>query len=207
MKDYKEESRQHFNRQAKEYDENTSFSFSYAGKVSCEDVRKYLKDIPFEKLLDVGSGTGWLIDHLSKEHNAKFDGIDISENMLEKAKSKNIKNATFCLGQSDKLPYEDESFDVVTCVQSFHHYPDQEKAMKEVFRVLKKGGLYIISDTGWGGLLAWIDNNILIKIVKTGDCKITNKKGLSRKMEENGFKVIRSEKLKFVIYTVVGKKE
>lgn len=206
MKDYIEESRQHFNNQAKEYDENTSFAYSFAGKLSCEDVRVYVKDMAFEKLLDIGCGTGWLIANLAKEHNAQFDGIDISENMLEQAKSKNISNATFELGQSDSLPYADETFDIVTCVQSFHHYPDPEKAMREVFRVLKKDGLYILSDTGWGGLGAWIDNNIIFKLVKTGDCKMSGKKSIAKKMESAGFTVIRCEKLKSIIYTVVGKK-
>ena len=39
------------------------------------------------------------------------------------AKSKNIINAEFILGSADKLPFDDNSFDVVTCIQSFHHYP------------------------------------------------------------------------------------
>ena len=40
------------------------------------------------------------------------------------------------------------------CSQSFHHYPYQDEAVDEVYRVLKKGGLYILSDSGFGGFSA-----------------------------------------------------
>ena len=204
MKDYIEESRQHFNKQASEYDENTTTYFSGPAKLSCEDVRKYLEKVEYSKLLDVGCGTGWLIDNLAKQHGAIYHGIDISENMLEKAKSKNIKNAKFTLGCSDKLPYEDNTFDIVTCVQSFHHYPQQDAAIEEAYRVLKEGGLYILSDTGIGGIGGWFDNNILFKIMKSGDCKTQNKKQVARKMNSHGFDIIRNDTLKPLIYTIVG---
>ena len=204
--DYKEQSRQHFNKQAKEYDENTSSYFSGPAKISCEDIRVYLENNTYEKLLDIGCGTGWLINSLAKQRSAQYFGLDISENMLQRAKDKNIPNATFVIGSSDDLPYEDEMFDIVTCVQSFHHYPDSKKAMQEAYRVLKKGGLYILSDTGIGGIGGWIDNNILFKLMKSGDCITDNKKGIANKMEKCNFKVTRCDKIKGFIYTVIGKK-
>ena len=204
MKDYIELSKNHFNKQAKEYDENTSTYFSGPAKISCDDITLYLDNISYDMLLDIGCGTGWLLNKLSSKRVAKFYGMDISENMLQVAKNKNIANAKFSLGSADKLPYKDNTFDVVTCVQSFHHYPDSKKAMNEAYRVLKKGGLYILSDSGVGGFAAWIDNNILFKLMKSGDCITDNKRGISRKMEAQGFKVIRCEQLKGFIYTVVG---
>ena len=206
MRDYIELSRKHFNKQAREYDENTSLYYSGYAKISCEDVKAYLKENEYNKLLDIGCGTGWLIDNLSKEHNANHFGLDISENMLEQAKSKNIENATFVLGSSLEPPYEDESFDVVTCIQSFHHYPDSKKAMQEAYRVLKKGGIYILSDTGMGGITAWLGNNIFYKFLNSGDFEVDTKEGISRKMQAVGFSVIRSEKIGKFIYTVVGRK-
>ena len=206
MKDYIEESRKHFNGQAKEYDENTSAYFSGPAKISCEDIRSYLEKIEFSNLLDIGCGTGWLIQNLQKEHESKYYGIDISENMLEKAKEKKIPNSDFMLGKSDKLPYDDETFDIVTCVQSFHHYPDSDKAMKEAYRVLKKDGLYILSDSGVGGIGKWIDNNLLFKIMKSGDCRVDNREGIAKRMKSHHFDIVRNEKIKGMIYTVIGKK-
>ena len=206
MKDYIEESRQHFNNQAKEYDENTSLTYSMGGKISCADIENYLKDNKYNKLLDIGCGTGWLLDNLSKQRDAEYHGIDLAENMLEVAKGKNIPNATFCLGNAQELPYEDETFDIVTCSQSFHHYPDSKKAIQEAYRVLKKGGMYILSDSGVGGFGKWFDEHILFKLIKSGDCVTYNRKGIAKKMQSCGFKVIRCEQLKSVIYTVVGVK-
>ena len=207
MKNYIEQSRKHFNSQAKEYDQNTKYYFSGPGKISCADTQSYLKDIQYDKLLDIGCGTGWLLNNLSEQHQAEYYGIDLSENMIDVAKSKNILNASLCLGNALDLPYDDEIFDVVTCIQSFHHYPDSMKAMKEAYRVLKKGGMYILSDTGVGGFAKWFDNNILFKLLKSGDCVTDNRQGISAKMEISGFKVIRCEQIEGLIYTVVGIKE
>ena len=106
-----------------------------------------------------------------------------------------------------KLPYPAGSFDIVACSQSFHHYPYPEKAMLEAKRVLKPGGLYILSDTGIGGIGAWIDNHILFKLMKSGDCHTANRKGIERMMESAGFTIMDSRQIKGMIYTVTGKKE
>ena len=107
---------------------------------------------------------------------------------------------------ADSLPYDDNSFDIVTCIQSFHHYPDPDKSMLEVYRVLKPNGLYILSDTGVGGIGAWFDNNILFKLMQSGDCHTGNRKDLARRMEKNGFRKVKSKQLKGFIYTVIGQK-
>ncbi|WP_143272311.1 class I SAM-dependent methyltransferase, partial [Brachyspira hyodysenteriae] len=181
--------------------------YSKYGKISCNYVSEYLKNIDYNKLLDIGSGTGYLINMLKKyKATAEFYGLDLSEEMINISKSKNIKDAEFILGSANKLPFNDNTFDIVTCIQSFHHYPYPDEAMKEVYRVLKKGGIYILSDTGVGGIAAWIDNNILFKIMKSGDCRTENKEGISKRMLKNGFDVIDKKQIKGFIYSVVGKK-
>jgi ubiquinone/menaquinone biosynthesis C-methylase UbiE len=79
--------------------------------------------------------------------------------------------------------------------------------MLEAKRVLKPGGLYILSDTGIGGVGAWIDNHILFKVARSGDCHTTNRKGIERMMESAGFTIMDSRQIKGMIYTVTGKKE
>lgn len=49
-------------------------------------------------------------------------------------------------GRSDALPFDDGTFDVVTCIMSFHHYSAPQKAVDEAYRVLKDGGIYFVSD-------------------------------------------------------------
>ncbi|KLI60500.1 class I SAM-dependent methyltransferase [Brachyspira hyodysenteriae] len=207
MKDYEKLSKEHFNKQASIYDEKDTIYYSKYGKISCNYMSEYLKNIDYNKLLDIGSGTGYLINMLKKyKATAEFYGLDLSEEMINISKSKNIKDAEFILGSANKLPFNDNTFDIVTCIQSFHHYPYPDETMKEVYRVLKKGGIYILSDTGVGGIAAWIDNNILFKIMKSGDCRTENKEGISKRMLKNGFDVIDKKQIKGFIYSVVGKK-
>ncbi|KLI59085.1 class I SAM-dependent methyltransferase [Brachyspira hyodysenteriae] len=207
MKDYEKLSKEHFNKQASIYDEKDTIYYSKYRKISCNYVSEYLKNIDYNKLLDIGCGTGYLINMLKKyKATAEFYGLDLSEEMINISKSKNIKDAEFILGSANKLPFNDNTFDIVTCIQSFHHYPYPDEAMKEVYRVLIKGGIYILSDTGVGGIAAWIDNNILFKIMKSGDCRTENKEGISKRMLKNGFDVIDKKQIKGFIYSVVGKK-
>lgn len=206
MKDYEALSRKHFDGQAAEYDQRNTYYYSRNGKISCCDIAEQIKDIPYGALLDVGCGTGYLIDMLTGQKEAEYCGVDLSEEMVRVAQGKKINGAEFRVGSADKLPYPDGTFDIVTCSQSFHHYPYPEKAMQEALRVLKPGGLYILSDTGIGGVGAWIDNHILFKLAKSGDCHTTNRKGIEKMMRNVGFAVTDSRQIQGMIYTVTGKK-
>ena len=207
MKDYEALSRKHFDRQAAEYDRRDTVSYSRNGKISCRDIAERIKDVPYEALLDVGCGTGFLIDMLARRRAAEYCGVDLSGAMIRAAKGKAIPGAAFLEGSADRLPYPDGRFDVVVCSQSFHHYPRPEKAMQEAKRVLKPGGLYILSDTGIGGIGAWIDNHILFKLMTSGDCHTTNRRGIEKMMAAAGFAVTDSRQIGRMIYTVTGKKE
>ncbi|HIY05582.1 MAG TPA: class I SAM-dependent methyltransferase [Candidatus Evtepia faecigallinarum] len=206
MKDYVQASRAHFNRQAAQYDQNTSVYYSGPAKCSGEDAIRELLAHSYQTLLDVGCGTGWLLNRLARVHPAEYHGLDVSENMLAVAEEKHIPGAVFVQGVADRLPYADNFFDVVTCIQSFHHYPDPDRAMGEALRVLKPGGLYLLSDTGVGGLAGWIDNHILFRLLNSGDCHVENRRGIARRMVKNGFVDVQSRQLKGFIYTVTGRK-
>ena len=206
MKDYEALSRAHFDRQAMEYDARDTVYYSREGKISCRDIADMLRKRPYGRLLDVGCGTGFLLDLLAKQRPAEYCGLDLSDEMLKVARGKAIPGAAFVQGRSERLPYEDGSFDIVTCSQSFHHYPHPDQAMREALRVLRRGGLYILSDTGIGGVGAWIDNHILFKLAKSGDCHTTNRKGIAKMMEAAGFEVMESRQVQGMIYTVTGRK-
>ena len=207
MKDYEALSKKHFDAQAAEYDARDTMYYSREGKISCRDIAARLDGQPYEALLDVGCGTGFLIDLLVKQRPARYVGLDLSTEMLRMARQKQIAGAEFVNGTADKLPFADGSFDIVTCSQSFHHYPYPETAMQEAYRVLKPGGLYILSDTGIGGLGAWIDNHILFKLARSGDCHTTNRHGIARMMRQAGFSIADSRQIQGLIYTVTGRKD
>lgn len=100
------------------------------------------------KVLDVGCGTGKFAYRLwSVTKGVEIHGIDISNEMIERAKAKvNDETIDFKVGDVEELPYESKTFDIVTCSNSFHHYPNQKKAISEMRRVLKDDGKLLIID-------------------------------------------------------------
>lgn len=209
-KDFVKLSEEWFDGQAKVYDETDTLLYSKYGKISCKNIYDYLNDKKYESLLDVGCGTAYLIEMLSKRYPAKYVGLDLSSEMIKQASAKNIAGAEFVVGKSDELPFEDNTFDVVTCSQSFHHYPDTDKAMQEVLHVLKPGGIYILSDTGVGFfkmLGVKVDNFIYTHFSNTGDCNVSYLNKSIRDLKRNGFEIVQGENITTFIYTVVATKK
>ena len=68
-----------------------------------------------------------------------------------------------------------------------------------------RDGADILSDAGIGGVGAWIDNHILFKLVTSGDCHTTDRKGIEKLMESVGFTIMDSRQIRGMIYTVTGK--
>lgn len=97
-------------------------------------------------VLDLGCGAGLDLYFYAKTigENGKIYGLDISEDMVNKANSNmdalGIKNVEIKCGHSDSLPFQDNFFDVVASNGIYNLSPDKEAVMKEVFRVLKVGG-------------------------------------------------------------------
>lgn len=208
-KNFVELSKKWFDNQAPVYDEKNVILYSKYGKISCKNISDYLKDKKYNSLLDIGCGTGYLIDMLSRNHKAKYTGLDLSPKMIDECNKKKIKNAVFVEGRSDELPFDDNTFDIVTCSQSFHHYPETDKPLKEALRVLKPGGLYIISDTGVGPFKMFgvkVDDFIYRTFSNTGDCNISYLEKMVKDMEKNGFKILHKEKVTTFIYTIIGEK-
>lgn len=95
------------------------------------------------KLLDVGCGTGY---HLARYHERGFEisGVDGSKDMLEQARIANPE-IEFKQSDVDKLPYEDQSFDYVLCIEVLRYLPDINTCMSEINRVLKPGGTALVT--------------------------------------------------------------
>ena len=143
--DYKALSRKHFNRQAAYYDEKATTTVSKFPKMCYAFCEKELQRYHAEKLLDLGCCTGEMIRLNREKHpQTMLWGLDLSPEMIRRAKEKQIPHADFCVGDAEFLPYPDQSFDVVLCMQSFHHYPNPEGVLEEVYRVLRPGGRFLL---------------------------------------------------------------
>ena len=103
-----------------------------------------------KKHLDVGCGPGYTIMPLLKK-GWDITARDISEEMLERAK-KNISDAgldpekvAFAKGNIEKLEFEDNSFESIACIGVVEYLKKDDKAFRELWRVLKPGGTMVIS--------------------------------------------------------------
>lgn len=123
---------------------------------------------PGERILDLGCGSGWASRLLARlvgdgpEGFGQVVGLDISDEMvrLARASSKDFENILYVQGSASKIPWEENFFDKVLSVESFYYYPDQDRALLELFRVLApKGRLFILinlyKDNPYS--LQWVD--------------------------------------------------
>lgn len=100
------------------------------------------------EILDLCTGTGDLVGILKEKHpKAKIIGVDFSPQMLDIARKKH-PDINFIEADCTHLPLEDESFDLCTISFGLRNIEDMELALKEIYRVLKKGGIFINLDLG-----------------------------------------------------------
>ncbi|EGT4061466.1 TPA: class I SAM-dependent methyltransferase, partial [Clostridioides difficile] len=106
--------------------------------------------------------------------NTSMYGIDISEEMLKKAKEKVLDTVTLSLGDAEHLPFENGKFDCLLCTDSFHHYPTPKRAIAEFCRVLDTNGYLILADF-WKPFPIRQAMNIFIPFSNEGDVRIYSK--------------------------------
>lgn len=104
--------------------------------------------LPQISYLDIACGTGALINKMSEGRSGNFVGVDLSKEMLEIAKRKNIGSATFLCADAQALPFDSSTFDVTTNAFGLRNFPDHKKGISEGFRVLKNGGTALYLELG-----------------------------------------------------------
>lgn len=108
-----------------------------------EIVEKY--GMSFNSLLDIGCGTGSLLNYISIDTNiSQLHGIDPSENMIKIAQKKNINRCEFYIEPIESISLPDNSIDCVVSTTAFSHFSNAGNAMSQIHRVLKKTGYCII---------------------------------------------------------------
>ena len=172
---YKDLSIKEFTRAAEVYDSGHAGVYEMC-KDDYPPVLDELKKYPFQDLLDVGCGTGPMIELLVKEFpDGNYTGIDLTPRMIEVAQAKKLPHTKFLVGDSENLPFKENTFDVVICTNSFHHYPNPQAFLDGVARVLKDGGRLVLRDYTSNKFMIWLMNHIempLAHLVGNGDVRI-----------------------------------
>ena len=115
---------------------------------------------PGMRLLDVGCGPGSITRGLAERvMPGEAIGLDLARDTLEEARrdaaARGLTNLTFQEGSVYALPFPEASFDVVYAHQVFQHLRERDGALREMLRVLRRGGLAAVRDVDWGTAVYW----------------------------------------------------
>lgn len=105
-----------------------------------------------QHILDIATGTGDLALMMAKLKPTKIVGLDISKGMLEVGKQKIAKvnlsdTIEMVVGDSENIPYEDNTFDAITVSFGVRNFENLDKGLTEILRVLKPNGKFVILET------------------------------------------------------------
>lgn len=211
MKDekYKKLSVREFTQAAEKYESDDAGVYKMCKKDYPEILEEIRKE-EFHDLLDAGCGTAPMISLLVKEYPDKhYTGIDITPKMIEVAKAKQLPGVSFICGDCGNLPFGENSFDIIICSQSFHHYPKPQDFFFSVARTLRPGGRLILRDITLPPVLMWLANHIEIPILNLlgyGDVRCYGKKEISSFCEAAGLTLESFERRHFMrLHAVIRK--
>lgn len=210
--EYKKLSLKEFDKAAK-FDDSDPSVYNMCRKDYPDVLAEVVKE-PFSDLLDAGCGTGAMLGLFQRDCPDKnYTGVDLSEKMIEAARAKHMEGIHFVAGDCEDLLFPENSFDVVTCSMSFHHYPNPDKFFKSLKRVLRPGGRLILRDMASNSrMLMWLVNHIemplLNRLLHKGDVHAYTRADIQRLCDVSGLKMERYEVRKgFRLHCVVRKPE
>lgn len=208
--EYKALSIREFSKAARVYETDDAGVYRMCKK-DYPDVLAELEKEDFTDLLDCGCGTAPMLTLLKQKYpNKRYTGIDLTPEMIEVAKAKHMPGVELIVGDCEKLPFPDASFDAVICCQSFHHYPNVQDFFDSVHRVLRPGGRLILRDmTARTALVRWLFNRIELPIVNLtghGDVHVYGVEDVRALCDRAGLVLERGEKRGFFrLHCVVRK--
>ena len=185
---FKDLSKKEFTKAAEKYEWDNAGVYKIC-RNDYPDILAEIKKEDFNDLLDAGCWTAPMISLLSKDFPDKhYVGIDLTPKMIEVAKRKKIKNAEFVVGDCENLPFPENSFDIVICSQSFHHYPNPQKFFESVKKVLRPWGKLILRDMHLWKWLWYFVNYIelpILNLIWYGDVRIYTKDDIQKMCDKS----------------------
>lgn len=112
-------------------------------------AKHILSQLEFNNCLDVGCASGYMVSQIANIFpKTKYFGIDIYDKAIDYAK-KTYPQINFKVATADKLPFKENTFDIILFYETIEHVENPEKCLKEIRRVLRKDGTLILTmDSG-----------------------------------------------------------
>ena len=131
--------------------DGTYYNKQTSDDLHLEMILRYIPVEPGIKILDLGTGSGYLAFPFARKYKqAEITGLDIVEKTLmdnqRKAEIEGINNLRFVSYDGVHFPFENNSFDIVISRYALHHFPVICDTFCEISRVLKKNGIFFLSD-------------------------------------------------------------
>lgn len=152
-------------------------------------------DLRGKRVLDAGCGTGMVLEYLQKlvGEGGRADGVDMSAEAIHFCAQRNLRG--ILQGSLTQLSYKKETFDLVTTFDVIEHIEDDKKALAEIARVLKKGGLAVFNVPAYQWM--WTGH----------DTSVHHYRRYTRTMLENslqscGFSIVRSTYLVTLLFPI-----
>lgn len=172
----KSQAKRQFEAWADSYDRSLlqRFLFTPSYLVLAEEIHNWVRTTGAQSFsaLDIGCGTGTLVGRIAASSwDVQAVGLDYAPSMCieagRKATAAGVAGpAAFVAGDSEHLPFADASFDLITCSNSFHHYPHQQNVVVEMRRLLRPGGRLILIDGFRDNVVGWVVFDVIITRVE-----------------------------------------
>ena len=168
-----------------------------------------IKPMPGERIIDIGSGPGLLIEEMAEVVGPKGSicGIEISEAFIELSKKRcsHLYQVESLNGDATSIPYGNDEFDVAVSIQVYEYIDDIDKCLVELYRILKPGGRALIMCTDWDTLIWNTENlNRMQRILTTFESHCSEPRlprKISPKLRKYGFKLCNNG-----VYTMLNQK-
>ncbi len=148
---------------------------------------------PYERILDVGCGTGAMLEPLAARFaTAAVYGIDPSRAMLDVARSRLPARIGLAAAYAEALPFRAGCFDLLASISALHYFSDPHAAAAEMYRVVRPGGSVLITD--------WCDDFLTMKtfdrvmrLLGKANFTTLSSKACSALLRDAGFERVRVE--------------
>lgn len=176
-----------------------------------QEVLRACRGIPQPRILDLGCGTGALAERvLAALPAATLVGVDMTPQMIAAARTRcpallRASRMELVEADAEHLPFHDGSFDVLYCNDSFHHYPDPQRAAFQMWRVLARGGVLVMGEA-WQPAPARAIMNAWLPHADGGDVRIYGE-GELRALLGNWFDCVSWKRVGMTACLAVARKE